>query len=122
METCAPIRKAQLSVSYFHKPGGRPLLCCTTGDVVDKTAEAWGDRIAVVSCHQELSKTYTEFKKDVSALTVLSGGVTPSDGDAMKLPLLGAGRPSLHLFADDWPICSGTVTHFLVLCISLFYR
>ncbi|CAN8018068.1 unnamed protein product [Ixodes persulcatus] len=68
METCAPIRKAQLSVSYFHKPGGRPLLCCTTGDVVDKTAEAWGDRIAVVSCHQELSKTYTEFKKDIDQL------------------------------------------------------
>ncbi|KAM7308211.1 medium-chain acyl-CoA ligase ACSF2, mitochondrial isoform X2 [Ixodes scapularis] len=69
METCAPIRKAQLSMSYFHKPGGRPLLCCTTGDVVDKTAEAWGDRIAVVSCHQELSKTYTEFKKDVNITT-----------------------------------------------------
>ncbi|CAN7937311.1 unnamed protein product, partial [Ixodes hexagonus] len=69
METCAPIRKAQLSMSYFHKPGGRPLLCCTTGDVVDKTAEARGDRIAIVSCHQGVSKTYTEYKKDIDQLT-----------------------------------------------------
>lgn len=53
-------------LSYFHKPGKRPLLAWTLADVLDKTADAKGDNKAIVSCHQGITKTYTEYRNDMN--------------------------------------------------------
>ena len=39
-------------ISYKHIGGNTPLIYKTVGDVLDKTAEKYGDRTAIVSCYQ----------------------------------------------------------------------
>ncbi|CAN7937316.1 unnamed protein product, partial [Ixodes hexagonus] len=53
-------------LSYFHKPGKNPLVPWTIGEVVDKTADVKGDNTAVVSCHQKITKTFTQLRDDVN--------------------------------------------------------
>ncbi|EEC10864.1 AMP dependent CoA ligase, putative, partial [Ixodes scapularis] len=53
-------------LSYFHKPGKNPFLPWTMGEVVDRTADAKGDNIAIVSCHQGIAKTFTELRDEVN--------------------------------------------------------
>ena len=53
--------------SYWHGLGSRPLLSLTTYDVLRRTADAKGDKKAVVSCHQGLIVDYSTFKDDVSS-------------------------------------------------------
>ncbi|KAM7298521.1 medium-chain acyl-CoA ligase ACSF2, mitochondrial-like isoform X2 [Ixodes scapularis] len=55
-------------LSYFHNPGKEPLLTWTVGDVIDRAADTVGDVTAIVTTHQNISKTYTEYKKDVDQL------------------------------------------------------
>ncbi|XP_040074874.1 medium-chain acyl-CoA ligase ACSF2, mitochondrial-like [Ixodes scapularis] len=55
-------------LSYFHNPGKEPLLTWTVGDVIDRAADTIGDITAIVTTHQNISKTYTEYKKDVDQL------------------------------------------------------
>ncbi|KAM7307817.1 hypothetical protein ISCGN_011453 [Ixodes scapularis] len=59
-------RRRLSQLSYFHKPGNRPLLPWTLADVLDKTADAKGDNKAIVSCHQGITKTYTEYRNDMN--------------------------------------------------------
>lgn len=47
-------------------PGKEPLLNWTVGDVIDRATGVFGDTTAVVYPHQNISKTYVEYKKDVS--------------------------------------------------------
>ncbi|CAN7982989.1 unnamed protein product, partial [Ixodes pacificus] len=54
------------SLSYFHNPGREPLLPWTLGQVVDRTADVKGDNAAVVSRHQNITKTYTQLRDDVN--------------------------------------------------------
>ncbi|KAK8759190.1 hypothetical protein V5799_003176 [Amblyomma americanum] len=61
-------RRALGGLSYHHTPGKQPLLPSTLGDVVDRVADKHGDNVAVVSRHQSIRKTYTEFKKDIDQL------------------------------------------------------
>ncbi|KAM7298612.1 putative acyl-CoA synthetase YngI [Ixodes scapularis] len=55
-------------LSYFHNPGKEPLLTWTAGDLIDRAADAFGDTTAIVYPHQNISKTYAEYKKDVDQL------------------------------------------------------
>ncbi|XP_040076179.2 medium-chain acyl-CoA ligase ACSF2, mitochondrial-like [Ixodes scapularis] len=55
-------------LSYFHNPGKEPLLTWTAGDVIDRAADVFGDTTGIVYPHQNISKTYTEYKKDVDQL------------------------------------------------------
>ncbi|EEC01353.1 acyl-CoA synthetase, putative [Ixodes scapularis] len=55
-------------LSYFHKPGKEPLLTWTVGDVIDRATDVFGDTTAMVYTHQSISKTYTEYGKDVDQL------------------------------------------------------
>ncbi|KAM7298559.1 medium-chain acyl-CoA ligase ACSF2, mitochondrial-like [Ixodes scapularis] len=55
-------------LSYFHNPGKEPLLTWTAGDVIDRAADLFGDTTGIVYPHQNISKTYTEYKKDVDQL------------------------------------------------------
>ncbi|KAG0431191.1 hypothetical protein HPB47_022012 [Ixodes persulcatus] len=51
-------------LSYFHNPGKEPLLPWTAGDLIDRATDAFGDTTAIVYPHQNISKTYAEYKKD----------------------------------------------------------
>uniref|UniRef100_A0A224YST2 Medium-chain acyl-CoA ligase ACSF2, mitochondrial n=1 Tax=Rhipicephalus zambeziensis TaxID=60191 RepID=A0A224YST2_9ACAR len=61
-------RRSLAGVSYHHNPGKQPLLPLTIGDVVDRAADQHGDNVAIVSCHQSIRKTYSEYKKDIDQL------------------------------------------------------
>jgi len=52
--------------SYLHKPGTEPLSSETTGQLLDKAVEQWGDRDAIVSVHQGHSLTFSKVKEEVS--------------------------------------------------------
>mgnify|MGYP002716824932 FL=1 len=53
-------------ISYKHIGGNTPLIYKTVGDVLDKTAEKYGDRTAIVSCYQNKRITYREVKEQVT--------------------------------------------------------
>ncbi|CAN8019157.1 unnamed protein product, partial [Ixodes persulcatus] len=55
-------------LSYFHAPGKEPLLPWTVGEVIDRAADSTGDTTAIVAPHQNISKTYTHYRKDVDQL------------------------------------------------------
>ncbi|KAM7298897.1 medium-chain acyl-CoA ligase ACSF2, mitochondrial-like [Ixodes scapularis] len=55
-------------LSYYHVPGKEPLVTWTVGQVIDRSADVFGDAVAMVSHHQDIRKTYTEYKKDVDQL------------------------------------------------------
>lgn len=61
-------RAASSGVSYCRGASNIPLLPLTVGQVVDRTADAKGDNVAVVSCHQGISKTYSQLKHDIDQL------------------------------------------------------
>ena len=52
-----PVDDQILGESYSQGPA-RPLLEITIGDLLDRTAERYPDRPAVVSCHQEKRLTW----------------------------------------------------------------
>ncbi|CAN7937315.1 unnamed protein product, partial [Ixodes hexagonus] len=83
------------SLSYFHNPGKEPLLSWTLGEVVDRTADVKGDNTAVVSCHQNISKTFTEYRNDINQ--VAAGLVS------LRLPVgskIGIVAPNLY----EWSV------------------
>nr|XP_037281545.1 medium-chain acyl-CoA ligase ACSF2, mitochondrial-like [Rhipicephalus microplus] len=61
-------RRSLAGLSYHHTPGKQPLLPLTIGDLVDRAADQHGDSVAIVSCHQSIRKTYSEYKKDIDQL------------------------------------------------------
>ena len=52
--------------SYLHKLGTEPLASETTGQLLDKAVEQWGDRDAVVSVYQGHCLTFRKVKEEVS--------------------------------------------------------
>lgn len=64
--------KALSNLSYYHKPGSKPLLHYKVGDVVERTADVSGDDPAIISCHQGIRKNYAEFADDVSIKRMIS--------------------------------------------------
>ncbi|XP_022709761.1 uncharacterized protein LOC111272528 isoform X2 [Varroa jacobsoni] len=64
-----PVTATQLRHhSYWHGASSRPLLACTTYDVLKATADSKGNMPAVVSCHQGINKNYAQFAQDVDKL------------------------------------------------------
>lgn len=57
-----------LDWSYVHCPGVTPLSALTIGKLLDKTAREHGDRSAIVSVHQDIRKSWNEFKEDSDKL------------------------------------------------------
>ncbi|XP_075550695.1 medium-chain acyl-CoA ligase ACSF2, mitochondrial-like [Dermacentor variabilis] len=62
------LRREASRLSYYHGAGGAPLLPLTAGQVIDRAADTKGDNVAIVSCHQGISKTYVQFKRDIDHL------------------------------------------------------
>ena len=50
-----------MNLSYVHGVGTTPLIADTIGGAQNGTAERWGDRDALVACHQQL--TAEEFRE-----------------------------------------------------------
>jgi fatty-acyl-CoA synthase len=56
---------AKPKLSYAHGSGGPPLLGCTIGEALDRTASVHPDGLALVARHQQLRYTYREFLAEV---------------------------------------------------------
>src|SRR3954447_4449317 len=67
--------------SYASGTSSKPLLGDTIGDNLDRTIARFGDREALVSVHQDLRYTYTEFGAAVerTARAFLAAGIEPGD-------------------------------------------
>src|SRR4051795_12863885 len=67
--------------SYVHGASATPLLGQTIGENLDRAVERFGDREALVSCHQGLRYTYAELGEAVDRLarSLLATGLEPGD-------------------------------------------
>jgi fatty-acyl-CoA synthase len=67
--------------SYVHGASATPLLGQTIGENLDRAVEAYGDREALVSCHQRLRYTYAQLGEAVDRLAraLLARGLEPGD-------------------------------------------
>src|SRR4051812_45727043 len=67
--------------SYVHGASATPLLGQTIGENLDRAVERWGEREALVSCHQGLRYTYAELGEAVDRLAraLLASGLEPGD-------------------------------------------
>jgi fatty-acyl-CoA synthase len=70
-----------MPASYVHGASATPLLGQTIGENLDRAIAAYGDREALVSCHQGLRYTYAELgeKVDRLARALLATGLEPGD-------------------------------------------
>src|SRR3954452_5554644 len=70
-----------MTPSYVHGASATPLLGQTIGENLDRAVERYGDREALVSCHQELRYTYAELGEAVERLarSLLANGLAPGD-------------------------------------------
>ncbi len=61
-------RVSKVTQSYVCGPLSHPLVALTTGQLVDRAERRFGYAEAVVSCHQNIRKTFFEVKADVDRL------------------------------------------------------
>ena len=69
------------SLSYVHGVGATPLLSETIGSALNAAAERWGDRDALVACHQQQRYSYRElrYEADRAARALIALGVQRGD-------------------------------------------
>ena len=70
-----------MSLSYVHGTGTVPLLGETIGALLDRIAAEFGDRVALISHHQNLRYTYAQLLEQVNraARALLALGVQRGD-------------------------------------------
>ena len=70
-----------MTLAYVHGPSTVPLIGETIGAVLNDMAERYGDRLALISCHQDLRYTYAELRAEVdrAARAFLDLGVNRGD-------------------------------------------
>jgi fatty-acyl-CoA synthase len=70
-----------MSLSYVHGPASTPLLGTTIGAALNRAADEWGHRDALISCHQDVRYTYRELFDEVNrvARALLALGVQRGD-------------------------------------------
>ncbi len=70
-----------LTRSYVHGTSTTPLIGQTLGQFFDSAVARWGENDALVSRHQEIRWTYSEFRKQVDAVAagLLALGLAPGD-------------------------------------------
>ena len=49
-----------MNLSYVHDFGTTPLIADTIGGALNRATERWGDRDALVACHQQLRYSYRD--------------------------------------------------------------
>jgi fatty-acyl-CoA synthase len=70
-----------VTLSYAHGVGATPLIADTIGGALNSAAERWGDRDALVACHQQLRYSYRELRDeaDRAARALIALGVQRGD-------------------------------------------
>jgi fatty-acyl-CoA synthase len=70
-----------VKLSYVHGVGTTPLIADTIGDALNCAAERWGDRDALVACHQQVRYSYRELRDeaDRAARALIALGVQRGD-------------------------------------------
>ena len=70
-----------MNPSYVHGVGTTPLIAHTIGDALNRAAERWGDRDALVACHQQLRYSYRDLRHeaDRGARALIAPGVQRGD-------------------------------------------
>jgi fatty-acyl-CoA synthase len=70
-----------MKLSYVHGIGTTPLIANTIGGALNRAAERWGDRDALVACHQQLRYSYRELRDeaDRAARALIALGVQRGD-------------------------------------------
>ena len=70
-----------MSLSYVHGPASTPLLGTTIGAALNRAADEFGHRDALISCHQEVRYTYRELLDEVNRVArgLLALGVQRGD-------------------------------------------
>jgi fatty-acyl-CoA synthase len=68
-------------LSYVHGVGTTPLIADTIGGALNRAAERWGDRDALVACHQQLRYSYRALRDqaDRAACALIALGVHRGD-------------------------------------------
>ena len=71
----------EVTLSYVHGVGTTPLIADTIGGALNGAAERWGDRDALVACHQQLRYSYRELRDeaDRAARALIALGVQRGD-------------------------------------------
>ena len=71
----------EVKLSYVHGVGTTPLIADTIGGALNGAAERWGDRDALVACHQQLRYSYRELRDeaDRAARALIALGVQRGD-------------------------------------------
>ncbi|XP_049764636.1 medium-chain acyl-CoA ligase ACSF2, mitochondrial-like isoform X1 [Schistocerca cancellata] len=72
-------------LSYWHEASEIPLVNLTVGQLVDKSAQLWGDREAIVSVHQGHRLTFQEVKEKVDKLAAGFLEIGLKHGDALAV-------------------------------------
>jgi fatty-acyl-CoA synthase len=70
-----------VNLSYVHGAGTTPLIADTIGGALNRAAERWGDRDALVACHQQLRYSYRELRDEANraARSLIALGVQRGD-------------------------------------------
>ncbi len=70
-----------MTVSYVHGVGATPLLADTIGRALNHAAARWGDRDALVACHQQQRYSYVELRHEADrmARALIALGVRRGD-------------------------------------------
>jgi fatty-acyl-CoA synthase len=70
-----------VNLSYVHGTGVTPLLAETIGATLDRAAEQWGGRDALIACHQQQRYTYSALRREVdrAARALMALGVQRGD-------------------------------------------
>jgi fatty-acyl-CoA synthase len=70
-----------VKLSYVHGTGATPLLSETIGGALDRAAERWGGRDALIACHQHQRYTYADLRReaDRAARALMALGVQRGD-------------------------------------------
>ena len=70
-----------MNLSYVHGVGTTPLIADTIGGALNGAAERWGDRDALVACHQQLRYSYRELRHEAerAARGLIALGVQRGD-------------------------------------------
>lgn len=64
----SPCSRVDRTWSYTCGPGTQPMVGLTMGQLVNRSADKYHDREAIVSCHQGVRKTFAELKGDIDRL------------------------------------------------------
>ena len=74
-----------MTLSYVHGTGATPLLSETIGGALDRAAEQWGGRDALIACHQGQRYTYADLRREADRVARALMGLGVERGDRVGI-------------------------------------